>query len=801
MARSRWLLGVLIALGVCTLGASAASGATYCVQASGCTGIEAATLDEAIIAANASAGTDDIHLGAGTFTVSGAARRASGISIHGAGVSQTTVTLAEARTFQVNDGALNGLKLTGTVGDPDTAMLLLNRADLTSVQVTGGGIGRTAVRVLDGDLRDVGIWTSGTAIEFAPMSAANLTDTARDVRVYEASTALVLEDRRTGATDPYRLVIDRSRLTCWVRCVDLSDAATGSPSPNREITISNSILTLASASGHGADAAVRVVVDASAPSVTAPVTTSVRIANSTLHADGASVGTAAVRWSTGRNAATAWTGAFTDRLVIDGTTIDGFSRTAALSRDGGCIPQGACPIDASAVNSNVDLTSVDGTDVIADGGGNTNVVPRFVDVRAGDYRIPADSPLRDRWSCATQADITGPGVRTDGRCDVGAHEYVPAAPMVMAALRPTWAYPGGTTQGGLTVVDPNDPAEVANSVFTWAIPGIGTFTGGVATITVPSGTAPGNYPVTVSVTDSTGLTGTANLLLTVRPRPPAPPAPTVTFVRPDGTSFTCRAGRDYDPPSVTAGGRVPTMAQVRSRTPVRLLVSPSERATVTARMVASFTVRTSTGRLITRRVAFRSVRGPVLATGPVTLRFPISRAQRTTLTTRSRVGPIIWVASGIVRDPRGNARGFVKRLAGPLRLSVIPPRVDCGRSLPDVSAPGVVIARDQVIRSAAPRVRVTVNEPVRVSVRVVGRVNIRVGGARRTITYLLHTGAGRSTGAGPITVPLRANAAGRRAMRAAAARPGARLLRQRAYVVATDASGNTRKVSALVYVR
>lgn len=160
------------------------------------------------------------------------------------------------------------------------------------------------------------------------------------------------------------------------------------------------------------------------------------------------------------------------------------------------------------------------------------------------------------------------------------------------------------------------------------------------------------------------------------------------------------------------------------------------------------------------------------------------------------------MASGLATDPSGNSRGWVKRLGGTLKRSVIPPRIDCRPSVPDVSPPLVGVPAGQVLsRTGSRTLRVTAKEGVRVSVRVVGTVSVVVGGVRRVRTFNLASGSASSVRAGTLAVPMTVSRSTLSAMNSAAKAPGARRLGVRAYVVAKDTSANTRKVSAAVSVR
>lgn len=123
----------------------------------------------------------------------------------------------------------------------------------------------------------------------------------------------------------------------------------------------------------------------------------------------------------------------------------------------------------------------------------------------------------------------------------------------------------------------------------------------------------GTYRVTATVTDASGNAtpaGSATIVVA-----PAPPPAGVTFTAPDGVVFTCPAG-DYAPPPVVVGGVAPSVAQIAAGQAVRVGITSTEAGRVSGGLVASFTARTPTGRLVTRRVTFVK-RSATVSTGTV----------------------------------------------------------------------------------------------------------------------------------------------------------------------------------------
>ncbi len=798
-----WLRS-LVVVAALALGATSASGATYCVGVAGCVGEQRVDLSTALMDAAAAGGSNTIHLGPGAYTVTAAAAAQDYtlIGIAGAGRDATTITVAQGSVWVVEQAGVSAVTVRGNTPSLSGFFQVIGGA-LSSARVvsdTPAGVDAAAVVVDNTDLNDVDVQSADHGVIDILSGAAAVHDRIENVTV-SARYGIVVVDEQDGTATGSTITIARARLSCSRVCVDAFTVGSGDRggSAAKTLTIQDSTLRAHSSSGATAVS----LSTTTTAGRTLPHRMTTNIVRSTIH-HSLSAATALHVELDRSDLAAAAPG---QDLHVVGTSITGFTRSASIDRRNACaVASSPCTFTGTAENVNADFSvaGVASSTAPADSftltGTNTVVDPLFSSSR--DLQIRWDSPLRNRYACGPTDDATGVGVRTDGWCDVGAYEYVAIAPTISRMTVPQRSTPGTSVSAFAIATDPN-VGESMDLTYTWVVDRVGTFAGRSVTFSIPAGVA-GTIPVTLHVTDPTGLVTTRTILMTVSSSTTViqrPPTPRVTFTRPDGTTFTCLPG-DYDPPRLTAGGAVPTVAQIRARRAVRVTVTPSETGSMRVRMVASYAARTSTGRAVTRRVRFNAITRPGTAGRPTVVSFPMSAAQRTTLLSKQRVGPIIWVASGVVRDQRGNARGFTKRLAGPLRLSPIPPRLNCGRSLPDVSAPGVVIPIGQMVRRVAPRsLKVTVNEAARVSVRVVARVNLPVAGKRRTITYLLATGTGSSTGAGTVTVPLTFNAKAWRTMSAAAARPGARRLTNRAYVVGVDLVGNTRKVNATVGVR
>lgn len=167
----------------------------------------------------------------------------------------------------------------------------------------------------------------------------------------------------------------------------------------------------------------------------------------------------------------------------------------------------------------------------------TATPPLYRDAAARDWRPAWNSPLVDAGNTTTPnelLDLLGQPRFVDGNgtggaaVDLGAFEYQRAAPTAPVITAPALS---ATTAGAFsaTATDPDgDPLTYA-----WTF-GDGDTGSGAA----PSHAyaAPGDYLVSVSVTDPTGRTATSNLTVTVSAAPPSPSPTAVPTPTPSPTS-------------------------------------------------------------------------------------------------------------------------------------------------------------------------------------------------------------------------------------------------------------------------
>jgi hypothetical protein len=279
---------------------------------------------------------------------------------------------------------------------------------------------------------------------------------------------------------------------------------------------------------------------------------------------------------------------------------------------------------------------------------NNAMPPRFVDPLVTldspglDLRLRHDSPLIDRGesgdpTTAPGRDVAGEARLVDGDgdhalvYDMGAHEYQRRPPVAVIA-----APPGGRVAAGAPVAfsaeDSRDPDAGDTLSYAWRFGDGTSATGKSVTRAYASG---GARTVTLTVTDSTGLTDTTTVPLQVDP-PPAPP----------GTG-----------PGPIAG------------TGPRDRVAPVVSLASLSRPVFAVTGRVPAGR--------RGARVRFTLSEPASVRFTIARravGRRVggacrTANRRNRAHPrcVRWAAAGsITRHASAGANGV--RLAGRLRV-------------------------------------------------------------------------------------------------------------------------------------
>jgi PKD domain len=256
------------------------------------------------------------------------------------------------------------------------------------------------------------------------------------------------------------------------------------------------------------------------------------------------------------------------------------------------------------------------------------------EVHGGDIRLRHDSPLVDRGDPAFQAagalDRDGHPRLRDGdgaggsRADIGALEYQRSAPVATATATPAAADPGQVVAFDGVATDA-DPGETLT--YQWAFDDGATAVGATAYHAFASA---GPHTATLTVSDPSGVTDTAQVAVNVNP--PASPGPAPAF-----------AGVRLMSTKLAFGGRV---IRLKLSCPAATVGHCSGRATLAARPR-----RTSTRRVTLGRAGFSIAPGSAART-----RVRVTRAGRRLLRQTPRMrGRAVTAA----RDGTGRSKVIV----------------------------------------------------------------------------------------------------------------------------------------------
>ena len=509
-------LAVLAIAGAMFLVPTSASAAVFCVADPGCSGTAAATLNDAITAANANAEADTIELGSGTFTGPFAPIPID-VTLVGSGPDATTLT--------VPDGDAQTILTVGAgAAVSDLGVLIPVGMNNVGINSTGANFDRVAVEAASGAANATGASFFGGTNNFRDgtidLSQPGTTGTAAQLTSGSAVEDSSISSNQVG--------------------VNTGGFPLGGGTVRRSTVAGNPAVTVSTTGGSGVveDALIRPV--GSNPVGVLVNQTAGLFGASTITLRHATIVGDESPGSTGVSVS-APTAVFFGNIagaVLRNVAISGVD--THLSRVGTPVPPG-CPMPcftvAGIANLDVDYSSYDPAQVTDSGPGaftagasNTSTAPSFVDAAAGDYRLRHDSALIDAGDPASPAggesatDRGDEPRKRDGDgngsevADIGAYEYQRRAPVASATAAPT-SGPAGTSfflDASLSTDPDGDPL----TSFVWNF-GDGSSDSGVNASHVFA--TAGTFEPEVTVTDATGLTGTAKRSITVS-APTAPPA-------------------------------------------------------------------------------------------------------------------------------------------------------------------------------------------------------------------------------------------------------------------------------------
>lgn len=580
----RTLRVLVIAVAAWMLPATAAHAAVYCVHAPvACPGtpVTPDKIQSAIDDAVATPADDEVWIGPGTFnnepfdlpaTTTGGA-----LLLKGSGPDETILTSSGPSSStrpQVLDAEATVSDLQIQVPGTLTG-LIVTRGTAQNVLVTGTGAA-TGVTLSQG-----GRLLGSTVALTAPSSVGVLTTPSGDGTVADSTIGAC-----TG-------VANHSAGTTTVQRTQVA-ASTGFDADLGAMVVDSSLFQFDPALTCTPNAAVLLRGSAASPR-------SVRVTNLTA-VGGGQAGTAGIRLQRD-------SGASTMTAEILSSVITGFAATLVRTT----ATADAAPT-ATISASAIDEASAAAAEYLAGAEPNLdNPVLGFVDDVGGDYRLTAESELVDRGEATGPAgssltDLDGNAREIEGkplvngttpRRDMGAYEYVPGLPTVTASAAPPTAF----TDELMTFEAAGDPGDVGEDItYEWAFDDGTTATGDI--VDKAFATA-GDHLATVTATDASGWTTTADVTVAITQAPPPDPEPEPE-PEPDPVVFATT-----DEPTVVPSETTPTPVVPIFRGPsvgfTRRAAALDDRGHVGIRVLCRATAATCVGRLTLTTV--RRVRG------------------------------------------------------------------------------------------------------------------------------------------------------------------------------------------------
>ena len=473
--------------------ASSADAAVFCVKDAACPagGIDKGTIEDAFTAANADALEDIIRLGAGNYDVLGLGS-SKPVDIVGAGINKTIITDTNNGTVvSLNnaESSVTGLTLLPTQPNSE-GIRLKSGADATDVSIVGP---ESAINTKGFVIEGPGSILQGIEVD--------LPDGVTAAGVYAFDSVLVRDAEITagfGVEGPASIRRAVIRASIGIRAF------------GDKINASNVLITPHPRSTTAYFSGLDVT--------TGNAGESAEILASNVTIDGRGIGTAMEVTSNSAQNVTSGTAS----AVVKGAILRNVPM--AILRYGLTAPETASvDISYSSYDGTKVQSSGDGTLTQGDGNLTNNPDPRFVDPAHLDYRLRHDSPLLDvgrptAYLGEENPDLAGHDrVRdSDGNGsairDIGAYEYQRLAPVAaFAAPAPLVAGEAASFQAAPAVDPDGDDVSIG-----WAFGDGATASGQNATHAFG---AAGSFPVTLTVTDPTGLSSTATHQADVAPAP------------------------------------------------------------------------------------------------------------------------------------------------------------------------------------------------------------------------------------------------------------------------------------------
>ncbi len=493
----------LVTVTACLAIPAGAGATTYCVaQTGGCPDDESAqgSLQAALTAAAADLpGPNTVRLGPGTYTAPGpgfdySTPGAPAVAIRGAGQGLTTLQSSSGAPFILRLGvagsAVFGLSI--VLQAPSAAGLVLNASNTVAqfVTVTGtGGLGSADGVQLNGSAT----FTDGT------------------VAMPESSDAAIKQV--TGATG----TVTRSHLSGAVGLATAEGGSTALAAHGVEIHASQHAAVAADTATMSIDSSL-MVVHGSSPTALLSTNAELTVASATIvGSDGGG--------SSGVGGSISASDHSSASLTFTNSILRGFNHSfdRAVSGPGTAANLTAQYDDLHVTNSG--SGSVPGLVTISH---NIDTDPQFVDASSGDYHLFARSEAIDAGGpcdtiCQAGFDLDGliPPIDGDGdgtaTRDMGAYEYGHRVPAASSSTIPSTTVRSPAPFDGRGSSDPDDGDRLT---YAWS------FDDGASAnsaVTTHAFSTPGVHRATLTVTDSSGLTGTSYVEIRIVDAPAAPP--------------------------------------------------------------------------------------------------------------------------------------------------------------------------------------------------------------------------------------------------------------------------------------